>query len=55
MATQQANDPRVTALVETYAAQQASLTALLLNVLLNIWLPFRWWDRPEMVRACGGR
>lgn len=51
MATQQANDPRVTALVETYAAQQASLTALLLNVLLNIWLPFRWWDRPEMVRA----
>lgn len=49
------DDDRVRALVETYAAQQATLSQILLRVLLNLWSPFSWWDRPEMVRAWTAR
>ncbi len=42
-------------LVETYAAQQASITATLIRVLLNLWLPFTWWDNKHMVNAYAAR
>ncbi|WP_136057250.1 hypothetical protein [Microbacterium sp. K24] len=38
-------------LVNTYAAQQSNVVEALLRVLLQIWLPFSWWGRPDMVNA----
>lgn len=48
MATEQAKYAHV---VETYAAQHASIIAVLLKQLLALWLPFTWWGRPDMVNA----
>lgn len=44
-------DVKYAHLVETYAAQNASIVDALLKVLLQIWLPFTWWGRPDMVNA----
>jgi hypothetical protein len=38
-------------LVTTYAVQQQTLMDALLRALLQIWLPFTWWGRPDMVNA----
>ncbi|MFJ4173401.1 hypothetical protein [Microbacterium sp. NPDC089696] len=38
-------------LVATYAAQQENIVEALLRALLQIWLPFLWWGRPDMVNA----
>lgn len=44
-------DVKYAHLVETYAAQHASIVEQLLRALLNLWLPFRWWGRPDMVNG----
>lgn len=44
-------DVKYAHLVETYAAQQATLVEALLRALLALWLPFTWWGRPDMVNA----
>lgn len=41
--------------VETYAAQQASIVSELLRLLLQLWLPFTWWGRPDMVNAAAAQ
>lgn len=46
-----ASEQRQTALVESYAEQHARLVATLLRLLLNLWAPFPWWNRPDMVNA----
>lgn len=52
MASEQANYSHV---VETYAAQQASIVSELLRLLLQLWLPFTWWGRPDMVNAAAAQ
>lgn len=44
-------DVKYAHLVETYAAQHASVVEALLRALLGVWLPFLWWGRPDMVNA----
>ena len=44
-------DAKYAHLVTTYAAQHSSLVEALLKALLQIWLPFVWWGRPDMVNA----
>lgn len=46
-----ATDEQVRRVVEAYAAQQANLITGLVRMLLGLWLPFRWWNRPDMVNA----
>lgn len=46
-----ATDQQINRVVDAYAASQASLITNLIQLLLGIWLPFRWWGRPDMVNA----
>ena len=46
-----ATDQEIRHVVETYAAQQASIIATVMRLLLNIWLPFQWYGKPDMVNA----
>ncbi len=48
-------DERYTHTVQVYAQQQASLIEALLRALFGIWLPFTWWNRPDMVNAWAAR
>jgi hypothetical protein len=52
MATEEATYAHV---VDTYAAQQASIVSELLRLLLQLWLPFTWWGRPDMVNAAAAQ
>lgn len=46
------SDPkRIQVLVETYAERRQSLAEQLLRALIGLWLPFKWWSRPEMMQA----
>ena len=38
-------------LVDRYAAEQATLIAYLVRLLLGVWGQFGWWGRPDMVNA----
>jgi hypothetical protein len=49
------NETQARTLVDTYAKQQASLVAQLLRVLLGIWIPFRWANRPDLVNAIAAK
>lgn len=44
-------DVKYAHLVDTYAQQHAAIVNALLRALLQIWLPFLWWGRPDMVNA----
>lgn len=46
-----ADSKRVQALVESYAAQRESLLRRVTLALLQLWLPFNLWNRPDMVHA----
>lgn len=48
-------DVRYEHIVTTYAAQQASIVAELLRLLLGLWMPFTWWGRPDMVNAAAAQ
>lgn len=52
MATQeQAQAQRYQQLVDTYAAQHASILDALLKILFGVWYQFSWFGRPDMVNA----
>ena len=38
-------------LVEVYAERQSALIFQLIQVLLALWIPFKWWGRPDMLNA----
>lgn len=46
-----ATDEQITRVVDAYAASQASIITNLVRLLLALWIPFRWWGRPDMVNA----
>lgn len=46
-----ATDQQIARVVDAYAASQTSLITNLVQLLLGLWLPFRWWGRPDMVNA----
>lgn len=45
------DDEKYTLLVDTYAREHASIVEALIRALLQLWLPFSWWGRPDMVNA----
>ena len=50
-----ADSKRVQALVESYAAQRESLLRRVTVALLQLWLPFGSWNKPDMVHAYSRR
>ncbi|WP_054686468.1 hypothetical protein [Microbacterium sp. No. 7] len=46
-----ATDQQVRRVVETYAEQHASLVTSLIRILVGLWVPFRWFGRPDMINA----
>lgn len=49
------NPTQLEAIVRVHAEKQASLTAQLLRILLGIWIPFAWANRPDLVHAAAAR